>query len=201
MSKGVKIVSNEIISDNYYPLRKIKYELKKKDGSIEELTREVYEAANAATVLLYNKEKRTVVLTKQFRIPTYLNNNPTGMLLETCAGIIEDGENPTKSIIREIEEETGYKINNPKKIFELFSTPGCVAELLHYYIAEYRREQKVAEGGGLDEESEDIEVIELPFEDAFIKIANGEIKDAKTVVLLQYAKIYLMEEDKVFEIL
>jgi GDP-mannose pyrophosphatase NudK len=201
MTKGVKIKSDEIISDNYFPLRKVKYELQKKDGSVEELTREVYETANAAAVLLYNKEKKTVVLTRQFRLPAYLNKHPTGMMLETCAGIVEENEDPTAGIIREIEEETGYKISNPKKIFELYSTPGSVLELLHYFVAEYKQEQKIGEGGGLDEESEDIEVLEMPFEEAFIKIRNGEIKDAKTVILLQYAKLYLIEEDKVFDIL
>jgi GDP-mannose pyrophosphatase NudK len=201
MTKGVKIKSDEIISDNYFPLRKVKYELQKKDGSVEELTREVYETANAATVLLYNKEKKTVVLTRQFRLPAYLNKHPTGMMLETCAGIVEENEDPTAGIIREIEEETGYKISNPKKIFELYSTPGSVLELLHYFVAEYKQEQKIGEGGGLDEDSEDIEVLEMPFEEAFIKIRNGEIKDAKTVILLQYAKLYLIEEDKVFDIL
>jgi len=201
MVKSVKIKSNEIISKNYFPLRKVKYELEKKDGTVEELTREVYESANGATVLLYNKEQRTVVLTRQFRIPTFLNNNPTGLMLETCAGIVEEGEDPTVGIVREIEEETGYKIDNPKKIFELYSTPGSVAEMIHYYVAEYKKEQKVGDGGGLDDESEDIEVVEMPFEEAFIMIRNGEIKDAKTVILLQYAKIYLLEEDRVFAVL
>ena len=201
MTKNVKIISNEIISENYFPLRKVKYELEKKDGKVETLTREVYESANGATVLLFNKQKRTVVLTKQFRIPTYINKNPNGMMLETCAGIVEENEDPKDGIIREIEEETGYKINNPQKLFELYSTPGSVAEKIHYYVAEYNEKQKIGEGGGLEEESEDIEVLELPFEEAFIMIRNGEIKDAKTVILLQYAKIYLMEEDKVFDIL
>jgi nudix-type nucleoside diphosphatase (YffH/AdpP family) len=123
------------------------------------------------------------------------------MMLETCAGIVEENEDPKDGIIREIEEETGYKINNPQKLFELYSTPGSVAEKIHYYVAEYNEKQKIGEGGGLEEESEDIEVLELPFEEAFIMIRNGEIKDAKTVILLQYAKIYLMEEDKVFDIL
>jgi len=123
------------------------------------------------------------------------------MLLETCAGLMED-EKPDEAIIREIEEETGFKLDNVKKVFELYSTPGSNTEMIHYFIAEYIDEQKVSEGGGLEEESEEIDVIEMPFKEAYLKIENGEIKDAKTVILLQYAKAnHLFPEDKVFDIL
>jgi nudix-type nucleoside diphosphatase (YffH/AdpP family) len=123
------------------------------------------------------------------------------MMIEACAGIVEENEDPSVGIIREIEEETGYKVQKVKKLFELYSTPGSVAEIIHYYVAEYTKEQKVGDGGGLEEENEDIDVIELPFEEAFTKIQSGEIKDAKTVILLQYAKLYLFAEEKVFDIL
>ncbi|GEO07987.1 NUDIX domain-containing protein [Segetibacter aerophilus] len=201
MAKNVRIKSTEVLSDNFFPLKKVKYEVETNKGSVEEVSREVYLSANGATVLLYNREKSTVVLTRQFRLPAFLNNHPSGMMIETCAGIVEDNEDPSEGIVREIEEETGYKVEKVKKIFELYSTPGSVAEIIHYYVAEYDPKQKVGNGGGLEEEKEEIDVIELPFEDAFIKIQSGEIKDAKTVILLQYARLYLLQEEKVFDLL
>lgn len=201
MAKNVRIKSTEVLSDNFFPLKKVKYEVETNKGSVEEVSREVYFSANGATVLLYNREKSTVVLTRQFRLPAFLNNHPSGMMIETCAGIVEDNEDPSQGIVREIEEETGYKVEKVKKIFELYSTPGSVAEIIHYYVAEYDPKQKVSNGGGLEEEKEEIDVIELPFEDAFIKIQSGEIKDAKTVILLQYARLYLLQEEKVFDLL
>lgn len=201
MPKNVKIKSTEVLANNFFPLKKVKYEFENKEGAVEELSREVYFSRNGATVLLYNRESNKVILTRQFRIPTFLNNNPTGMMMETCAGILEENEDPAQGIIREIEEETGYKVEKVKKLFELYSTPGAVAEMLHYFVAEYTEEQKIGDGGGLDDENEQIDVIELPFEEAYIKVQSGEIKDAKTVILLQYAKLYLFSEEKVFDIL
>ena len=201
MAKNVKIKSTEILSDNFFPLKKVKYEIEMRDGSVEELNREVYMSGNGVAALLFNRTNKTVVLTRQFRLPSFLNNNATGMLTEVCAGLVDGDEDPKDAIIREIEEETGYKVSSAKKIFELYSTPGSVTELLHYFVAEYEAKQRVSEGGGLDEESEDIQVIEIPFEDAFIKISNGQIKDAKTVILLQYARMYLFQEEKVFDLL
>lgn len=201
MSKNVKIKSTQVLSDNFFPLKTVKYEVETSQGSVEEVSREVYFSSNGATVLLYNRENSTVVLTQQFRLPTFLNNHPTGMMIEACAGIVEDNEDPAEGIKREIEEETGYKVESVKKIYELYSTPGSVAEMIHYYVAEYEAEQKVSDGGGVKEEKEDIDVIELPFEEAFIKIHSGEIKDAKTVILLQYARMYLLKEEKVFDLL
>jgi GDP-mannose pyrophosphatase NudK len=201
MAKNVKIKSTEILSDNFFQLKKVKYEIQMQDGSVEELNREVYMSGNGVTALLFNRTNKTIILTKQFRLPSFLNNNATGMLIEACAGLVDGDEDPKDAIIREIEEETGYKVNSVKKIFELYSTPGSVAEVLHYFVAEYEAKQRVSEGGGLDEESEDIQVIEIPFEDAFIKIGNGQIKDAKTVILLQYARMYLFQEEKVFDLL
>lgn len=197
----VKIISTETLSDNFFTLKKIQYEFKKRNGAIEELSREVYLSKNGAAVLLYNAEKNTIILTRQFRMATYINKNTTGMMLEVCAGIIEENEDPEEAVIREIEEETGYRVKNVKKIFEMYMTPGSVAEMLYFFIAEYTPQQKVNEGGGLDYENEDIEVMELPFEDAYDKIESGEIKDAKTTLLLQYAKINLFSEEKVFDVL
>lgn len=201
MTQDVKITSTEILSDFFFTLKKVKYEAEAKDGFSEEVTREVYCSKNGVTALLYNTQNNTIILTKQFRLPAFLNNHPTGILIEACAGLVEENEDPQEGILREIEEETGYKINKAKKIFELYSTAGSVTEMLHYYVAEYSKDQQVSEGGGLEEEHEDIEVMEIPFEEAFIKIQNGEIRDAKTVILLQYARLYLFQEEKVFDLL
>jgi len=201
MPKNVEIISEETLSNNFFPLKKIKYRKEKKDGTIEELDREVYLSSNGATVLLFNRENERIILTRQFRLATYLNKNASGMMLEACAGIVEENEDPKNAIIREIEEETGYRVEEVKKIFEMYMTPGSVAEMLHFFVAEYTPEQRVHEGGGLEEENEDIEVIELPFEEAYDKILSGEIKDAKTALLLQYARIYLFKGEKVFDIL
>jgi nudix-type nucleoside diphosphatase (YffH/AdpP family) len=168
-----------------------KYQLP--DGSWEEQSREAYDRGNGATILLFNKVQRTVILTRQFRLPTFINGNPTGMLVEACAGLL-DKENPEDCIRRETEEETGYKISDVKKIFELYMSPGSVTEILHFFIAEYSKEQKVNEGGGAEHEHENIEVLELPFEKAFSMMENGEIRDAKTVILLQYLKMVIGSE-------
>ena len=122
-------------------------------------------------------------------MPSYLNENEDGMMIEVCAGLL-DKDDPITCIIKEAEEETGYKISNPKKVFELYSTPGAVTEKIHYFIAEYNNDLKVSNGGGLEEEHEEIEVLEFPFEKAIQMVANGEIFDAKTVVLLQYAQLH-----------
>jgi GDP-mannose pyrophosphatase NudK len=204
MTKSIKIISTEVLSDYFFPLKKVSYEMEKKDGSVEEVNREVYQSRNGATALLYNLVTGKVILIKQFRLPAYLNHHPTGMLLETCAGLLEENEDPKDSIIREIEEETGYKVGNAKKIFELYSTAGSVAEMLHFYVAEYTPDQRVSDGGGLEEESEEIEVVELSFEEAYRKVESGEIKDAKTVILLQYAKMNLFKDEegeKAFDLL
>lgn len=201
MAENIKILSTEVLSDNFFPLKKIQYEFKKKNGTSEELSREVYLSSNGVAVLLYNIENENVVLTKQFRLPTYLNENNTGILIEACAGLVEKNEDPKHAIIREIEEETGYRVTDVKKIFEMYMSPGAVAEMVYFFIAAYKPGQKVNEGGGLDEENEDIQVIELPFEEAYYKIQSGEIKDAKTALLLQYARIYLFKGEKVFDIL
>ncbi len=201
MEQKVKIISTETLSDYFFPLKKVKYEIEKKDGSTEEINREVYQSRNGCTALLYDRTENKVMLVTQFRLPAYLNHHPTGMLLEACAGLVEENEDPEECMIREIEEETGYKVKDVKKIFELYSTAGSVAEMLHFFVAEYTLNQRTGKGGGLAEENEDIEVIELPFEEAFTKIQSGEIKDAKTVILLQYARMYIFQEEKVFDIL
>ena len=184
----IKITKNEILSDNWFTLKKVTYKYQKEDGDWQTQIREVYDRGNGASILLYNKEIKTVVLTRQLRIPTYLNGNDTGMMIETCAGMLEE-ENPEDCIKRETEEETGYQVKEVRKIFEAYMSPGAITEILHFFVGEYSKEMKVNDGGGLDEEQENIEVLEMPFDKAMQMITTGEIKDAKTIMLLQYAKI------------
>jgi len=188
MSDKIKITETKLLSDNWYILNKITYELQKPDGTAEIQSREVYDRGNGATILLYNKENKTVILTRQLRIPTYLNGNKSGLMIETCAGLL-DKDNPEDCIRRETEEETGYKVSDVEKVFEVYMSPGSVTEIIHFFVAAYTKEMKIDEGGGLEEEQENIEVLELPFEKAVQMIKTGEIKDAKTIMLLQYAQI------------
>lgn len=187
-NENIKILSKEILSDNWYTLNKVTFEYAKQDGTREILSREAYDRGNGATILLYNKNNQTVILTRQFRLPTYLNGNPSGMLIETCAGLL-DLDNPETAIKRETEEETGYKIKDVKKVFEAYMSPGSVTEILYFFVAEYSKDMKVSEGGGHHEEQENIEVLELSFSDAIAMITTGEIKDGKTIMLLQYAQL------------
>jgi len=184
----IKIKSTELLSDNHYILNKVVLDYTKKDGTTETQTREVYDRGNGATILLYNKDKKTVILIRQFRLPTYLNGNETGMIIEACAGLLEK-ENPEECIKRETEEETGYTLTEVRKVFESYMSPGSVTEIIHFFVGEYSKEMKTSDGGGLDTEHENIDVLELPFEKALQMIETGEIKDAKTIMLLQYAKI------------
>ena len=188
MNEKVKIISTEILSSNWYTLKKLTYQIQKTNGDLQTQQREAYDRGNGATILLYNKEKKTVILTRQFRLPTFINGNETGMLIEACAGLL-DQDNPEDCIRRETEEETGYKVSDVRKIFEAYMSPGSVTELIYFFIAEYSPLMKVHDGGGMEHEQEDIEVLELPMEEAFGMISNGEIKDGKTIMLLQYAKL------------
>lgn len=185
---NINITNIEILSDNWYTLNKVTYSIVKKDGTTETQSREAYDRGNGAVILLYNKVSRTVILTRQFRLPTFINGNTTGMLIEACAGLL-DNDNPEECIKRETEEETGYKISKVKKIFEAYMSPGSVTEILHFFIAEYSSDMKINDGGGLEDEGENIEVLELPFEDALQMIGNGKIMDAKTIMLLQHLRL------------
>ena len=188
MINNVKILNTEILSKNWYTLKKITYEYRKTDGTLQTQSREAYDRGNGATILLYNKEQKTVILTKQFRLPSYINGNENGMLIEACAGLL-DKDNPEDRIKRETEEETGYKINDVRKIFEAYMSPGSVTEILYFFIAEYSQSMKVHDGGGVEHEEENIEVLEIPVKQAMHMIDTGEIKDAKTIMLLQYVKL------------
>lgn len=188
MIDNIKILDTEVLSDNWYVLRKITYEYSKKDGSKLTQSREAYDRGNGATILLYNKEQKTVILTRQFRLPTFVNGNKTGMLIEACAGLL-DKDNAEDCIRRETEEETGYKITEVRKIFEAYMSPGSVTEILYFFIAEYSKEMKVNDGGGVEHEEENIEVLELEIDNVMNMIGSGEIKDGKTIMLLQYIKL------------
>ena len=184
----IKIKQTELLSDNWYLLNKVTFDFLRKDGVWITQKREVYDRGNGAAILLYNSQQKTIILTRQFRLPAYLNGNKTGMMIEVCAGLL-DQDHPEQCIIRETEEETGYRIKSVQKIMETFMSPGAVTEILHLYVGEYDASMKVHEGGGLEHEQEEIEVIEMAFEEAYELIATGGIKDAKTIILLQYAKI------------
>ena len=184
----IRALKEELLSENWYTLKKFTYEILKKNGHWQKQTREVYDRGNGAVVLLYNKEFKTVILTRQFRLPSFVNGNEKGFLIEACAGLL-DKDNPEEAIKRETEEETGYRIKDVRKIFEAYMSPGSVSEILHFFIAEYTASMKVHEGGGIEHEQEDIEVLETSFEKALAMIETGEIKDAKTIMLLQYLKI------------
>ena len=184
----VRNIERELLSDNWYSLEKITFEYLRDDGVWEKQIREAYDRGNGAVILLYNLEKGTVVLTKQFRMPTYVNGNADGMMIEACAGILEKG-NAEETIKMEVEEETGYKIEKVKKVFESYMSPGSVTEILYFFIGAYKDEMKISEGGGADDETENIEVLELDFKKALAMMKSGEIKDAKTIMLLQYAQI------------
>lgn len=189
MDNKIKILQTEILSANWHMLKKVTYEYFQSDGTWQTQTREAYDRGNGAAILLYNKEQKTVILTRQFRLPTFINGNPEGMLVEACAGLL-DKDNPEDCIRRETEEETGYKIRDVRKIFEAYMSPGSVTEMLYFFIAEYSASMKVNEGGGVEHEQENIEVLEIPFQQAMEMMDNGEIKDAKTIMLLQYVKLH-----------
>lgn len=189
MNDKVKNIQKELLSDNWYTLNKFSFEYQKPDGTWESQQREAYDRGNGAGILLYNKKKGTVVLTRQFRMPTYVNGNTDGMMIEVCAGLL-DGDNPEDCIRKETEEETGYKIDNVERVFETYMSPGSVTEILYLFIGAYEDQMKVGEGGGAAHETENIEVMELSFPKTLEMISRGEIKDAKTIMLLQYAAVH-----------
>lgn len=183
MSLNIHVIKDKILSENYFLLRNMTYELTRRNGSVVRHKREVYDRGNGATVLLYNPSKQSVVLVRQFRVATWVNGNPDGMLIETCAGLL-DNDAPEVCIRKEAIEETGYQVGEARKVFELYMSPGGVTELIHFFIAEYSEAQRANRGGGVDDE--DIEVLELPFVRALEMVASGEIQDGKAVILLQY---------------
>ena len=188
MNDRVKIKKTDILSKNWYTLKNITFDYQQRDGSWTTISREAYDRGNGATILLYNKEYGTVILTRQFRLPSFINGNPSGMLVEACAGLLYK-DNAEDCIRRETEEETGYKVLHVRKIFEAYMSPGSVTEILYFFVAEYSKNMKINEGGGLEGDHEDIEVLEISLPHAMTMIEKGEIKDAKTIMLLYYAAL------------
>ncbi|NVZ65469.1 NUDIX domain-containing protein [Pseudomonas gingeri] len=183
----VRIVDSTVLSDDWYLLKKTTFDFLRSDGTWQRQSRETYDRGNGATILLFNREKQTVVLTRQFRFPVFVNGHD-GMLVEAAAGLLENAS-PEDRIRAEAEEETGYRVQNVQKIFEAFMSPGSVTEKLHFFLGEYDGDSKVGHGGGLEAEGEDLEVLELSLDDALQAVRGGEIVDAKTIMLLQYVAL------------
>ncbi len=188
MNKRVRLQERKTLSDNWYTLYKYTFDYQNDAGVWETQHREAYDRGNGATILLFNKDAGSVILTRQFRLPSFVNGNEDGMLIETCAGLL-DNDNPEDCIRKETQEETGYQIRDVKKVFEAYMSPGSVTEILHFFVAQYTASMKVHEGGGLAAEQENIEVLEWQFDKAWNMVQSGEIRDAKTIMLLQYAHI------------
>jgi nudix-type nucleoside diphosphatase (YffH/AdpP family) len=184
----IRIHKIETLSDDWYVLKKTTFDFQRADGEWQRVSRETYDRGNGATILLYNQERKTVVLTRQFRYPAYVNGHH-GMLIEACAGLLEEAD-PETRIRQETEEETGYRIAQVRKVFEAFMSPGSVTEKLFFFVAEYEPTARTHDGGGLLSDGEDIGVVELPFAQALAMINTGEIADGKTIMLLQYAQIH-----------
>ncbi len=187
----VRIAAEEVLSNNWYLLKKVTFDLRRRDGSWQRQTREVYDRGNGATILLYNLARRTVVLTRQFRIPAFISGH-SGFLIEAAAGLL-DNASPEQRIRAEVEEETGYRVGAVDKVFEAFMSPGSVTERLHFFVAEYEPGERIGAGGGVAEEGEDIEVLELGIEEAMAMVASGDIADGKTIMLLQHLQLRLLQ--------
>lgn len=188
MDHSVSILSKKLLSDNWATLHKVEYEHTLPNGKIQEEVREVYNRGNGAAILLYNIAKGTVILTRQLRIATWYNGNTDGMMIEACAGLLDETD-PEECIRRETEEETGYTLTEVTKVMEAYMSPGSVTEILYFFVAAYNEAMKTGNGGGLDSEQENIEVLEVPFNEALKMIKTKEIKDAKTIMLLQYLRL------------
>lgn len=187
----IRIQQVETLSADWGLLKKTTFDYLRRDGSWQRQTRETYDRGNGATILLYDRERRTVLLIRQFRLPTLGNGLDDGLLVETPAGLL-DAAAPEARIKAEVEEETGYRLDNVQHLFDAFMSPGSVTELLHFFAAEYGANQRIADGGGLHEEGEDIELLELPFDEALAMARDGRLLDGKTIMLLQYAALYLL---------
>ncbi|TPG09776.1 GDP-mannose pyrophosphatase [Rhodanobacter glycinis] len=190
-AERVRVIESRVLSDDWYLLKKTVFEFRRADGSWQRQQRETYDRGNGATLLLYQPPSRRVVLTRQFRFPAFVNGHD-GMLVEAPAGLL-DQATPEQRIRAEVEEETGYRVGEVRKVFEAFMSPGSVTEKLFFFVAEYDAASKVSAGGGIEAEGEDIEVIELPFEEALAMIRRGDIVDGKTIMLLQYAAMHLFD--------
>lgn len=183
----IRLLREEILDQSHWIYKRVVYEIEIA-GRPQILSREIFDRGDAAAVLLYDPARRTVLLTRQFRLPAFLNGGETS-LLETCAGGIEDGD-PRAAVIRETREETGYAIMEPRLVFQAYMSPGSVTEKIYFFVATYTAADRLGRGGGLPEEGEDIETVEMGFEEALALLASGRILDAKTIMLLQHAQIH-----------
>jgi GDP-mannose pyrophosphatase NudK len=180
----IKILKEEVLSDKKFVLKNFTYEKPSLNGKMHEQKNEVYFRPDAVSVLLVDRDKEVFLLTKQFRMPTYLNGNDTGYLVEACAGLIDEGEQPEDAAYREVEEETGFEVKNLRKVAAIYTSAGAITELLHLFIGDYSSSDEHGEGGGLEEEGEDIELVELSFKQARKQLKEGIVNDAKTLLLL-----------------
>jgi nudix-type nucleoside diphosphatase (YffH/AdpP family) len=187
----VRVRDVKLLSDNWYVLQTTRFDFQRRDGQWQSQQRETYDRGNGAAILLYNLGQRSVVLTRQFRYPAFVNGHDD-MLIEVPAGLL-DAATPEECIRAEAEQEAGYRVRAPRKVFEAFMSPGSVTERLHLFVAEYDSADRIGVGGGLHAEGEDIEVFELSFDEALAMIARGEVIDAKTIMLLQYAALHLFD--------
>jgi len=178
----------EVTSDGWHVLRRTTYDYRRRDGTWVTEARETYDRGNGAAILLYDAERRTVLLTRQFRFPVYVNGHPDGMFVEVAAGLL-DADDPETAIRREAAEELGVRIGELQHVLDAYMSPGSVTERIHFYAAPYTPADRIAAGGGLPEDGEDIEVLELPFTDALAMVADGRIADGKTIMLLQWAAL------------
>lgn len=185
-NERVQITEEKLLSDNWYVLKRFTFNYLGKNGQWATQQREAYDRGNGATILLHNPQTDMVILTRQFRLPTFVNGNPSGMLIETCAGLL-DNDDPETAIIRETEEETGYRIQSVQKVMEAYMSPGSVTEKLFFYIAQYTTDTERSAGGGIEEE--EIDILELPFTEAVAMMERGEIMDGKTIMLLQHLRL------------
>lgn len=191
-NERVRIVEQRVLADDWFVLKKTTFDYRHSNGRWQRLQRETYDRGDGAALLLFNRARGTVVLIRQFRFPAYANGLADGMLVEACAGLL-DNEAPEVAIRREVEEETGFAVRMPRKVFEAFMSPGSVTERLHFFVAEYEPGDRVSQGGGDASEGEDIEVLELPLDRALAMIGTGEIQDGKTIMLLQHAALVGLE--------
>jgi nudix-type nucleoside diphosphatase (YffH/AdpP family) len=191
----VRILDTTVLSNDWYVLKKTTFDFLRSDGVWQRQSRETYDRGNGAAILLFNRERQTVVLTRQFRLPAFVNGHD-GMMIEAAAGLL-DNASPEERIRAEAEEETGYRVQNVQKVFEAYMSPGSVTEKLHFFVAGYDPSTRVGHGGGVAAEGEDLEVIELPFSEALQAVRCGDIVDAKTIMLLQFAALNRVLEGSV----
>jgi nudix-type nucleoside diphosphatase (YffH/AdpP family) len=183
----VRIIDTTVLSDDWYVLKKTTFDFLRRDGTWQRQSRETYDRGNGATILLFDRARKTVILTRQFRLPAFVNGHD-GMMVEAAAGLL-DNASPEQRIRTEVEEETGYRVRDVQKIFEAYMSPGSVTEKLHFFIAEYDATTRVGHGGGIEAEGEDVEVMELTLDDAVAAVERGEIVDGKTIMLLQHVAL------------